>query len=88
MASFDLILCNPLVSTNSPPISALASAVSVGLGWMGWYGVEQVLGSSIIAHAVAMMTAIVLTWSLYAVLALKLRLVNVPQLRKALRRDR
>jgi hypothetical protein len=39
-------------------------------------------------HVLSMVVAIVLTWGLYAPLALKLRLVNVPQLRRALRRDR
>ncbi|MEO6867506.1 MAG: lipid II flippase MurJ, partial [Gaiellales bacterium] len=69
-------------------ISGLASVFAVLLGWASWIGVESVLGEGLIAHALSMLAAIIVTWGIYAPLALKLRLVNVPQLRKALRRDR
>jgi putative peptidoglycan lipid II flippase len=67
-------------------VSGLAAGASVALGWAGWYGVEAALGDAVVAQAIAMLVAIAITWGLYAVLALRLRLVNVPQLRAALRR--
>lgn len=68
-------------------VSGLVSAVCVFVGWTGWEAVEQ-LGDGTAVHVASMLVAITLTWGLYAPLALKLRLVNVPQLRRALRRDR
>ncbi len=72
---------------NAVVLAGLAAAVSVLLGWSAWNGVEQ-LGDGLAVHALSMLVAIAVTWGLYAPLALKLRLVNVPQLRRALRRDR
>lgn len=66
-------------------LSLAASAAGVALGWLGLRGVEAGLGDGLAAQALAMVVAIALTWGLYAPLALKLRLVNVPQLRRALR---
>ncbi|MBC7462462.1 MAG: oligosaccharide flippase family protein, partial [Thermoleophilia bacterium] len=69
-------------------ISGLASGVSVGLGWLAWEGITQGLGSGVLAQLAAMVAAIVITWGLYSALALKLRLVNIPQLRAVLKRKR
>lgn len=69
-------------------LSGAASALAVGMGWAGMRGVVTALGDGLGAQVLAMVVAIVLTWGLYAPLALKLRLVNVPQLRRALRRGR
>ncbi len=75
-----------------PIVSALlvagaAAGVSVLAGWSAWAAIEQ-LGEAFPVHVLAMFAAVAVTWGIYAPLALKLRLVNVPQLRKALRRDR
>ena len=67
-------------------VSGIAAGVSVALGWAGWYAAEAALGADVVGQVVAMLVAIALTWGLYSVLALRLRLVNVPQLRAALRR--
>lgn len=69
-------------------VAGLASGVSVAIGWGGWEAVTRGLGSGLVAQVAAMLVAVALTWGIYAVLALKLRLVNVPQLRRALRRER
>jgi peptidoglycan biosynthesis protein MviN/MurJ (putative lipid II flippase) len=67
-------------------VSGAVAALCVGLGWLGWEAVIHALGESLGGQVAAMVVAIVLTWGAYAVLALRLRLVNVPQLRRALRR--
>ncbi|MCW2928628.1 MAG: murJ [Thermoleophilia bacterium] len=69
-------------------LSAAASAVSVGAGWLTWDAIRLASGDGLLGNAASMLAAIVVTWGIYAVLALKLRLVNVPQLRKALKRGR
>jgi len=69
-------------------LSGAASALSVALGWAGAQGVQRLLDDGFVTSALAMTVAIALTWSLYAVLALRLQLVNAPQLRQALRRGR
>jgi putative peptidoglycan lipid II flippase len=69
-------------------LAGLASAAGVALGWAGVRGVDAVFGDGLAAQAIAMLVAVTLTWGIYAPLALKLRLVNVPQLRRALRRGR
>ena len=76
----------PVVSALA--VSAAASALCVAIGWAGWQGVHTALGSGLLARLLAMVVAITLTWGLYAPLALKLRLVNAPQLRRALKRGR
>jgi putative peptidoglycan lipid II flippase len=76
----------PLVS--AIVVSGLAAGGSVAVGWLGWDAVHAALGESVVGQVAAMCVAIVLTWGIYAALALRLRLVNVPQLRKALRRGR
>ncbi len=68
-------------------VSGLASGACVLVGWAGW-GAVELLGDGILVHVASMTVAIALTWGLYAPLALKLHLVNVPQLRRALRRER
>lgn len=69
-------------------VSAAAAGVSVALGWLGWEAVTRLAGTGLLAQVAAMLVAVLLTWGPYAVLALRLRLVNVPQLRRALRRER
>ena len=69
-------------------LSGGAAALSVLVGWGGWEAIHAALGSSLLGQVVAMCVAIALTWGIYGALALKLRLVNVPQLRRALRRGR
>ena len=62
-------------------VAGLCAGVSVALGWGAWRGTEELIGTGLIAQAVAMMLAVALTWGLYSALAYKLRLVNIPQLR-------
>ena len=69
-------------------LAGAASAVAVGIGWAGLRGVDAVLGNGLAAQVLAMLVAVALTWGIYGPMALKLRLVNVPQLRRALRRGR
>ncbi|MCW2950592.1 MAG: murJ, partial [Thermoleophilia bacterium] len=69
-------------------VAGLAAALSVGLGWLGWEGVTRGIGDGLLAQLVAMVVAIAITWGLYSALALRLRLVNVPQLRAVLNRRR
>jgi peptidoglycan biosynthesis protein MviN/MurJ (putative lipid II flippase) len=69
-------------------VSGLAAAGSVAIGLGGWEAVTRSLGDGLVVQVAAMLVAVTLTWGIYAALALKLRLVNVPQLRRALRRDR
>ncbi len=77
---------SPLVSAIA--VSGVAAGFSVALGWLGWDAVRSTMGESTIAQIAAMCVAIAITWGLYAALALRLRLVNVPQLRNTLRRGR
>jgi putative peptidoglycan lipid II flippase len=67
-------------------LAGLAAGVSVLLGWLAWHGIVDLLGSNVASHLVAMVVAIAITWGLYAALALRLRLVNIPQLRRILKR--
>lgn len=76
----------PVVSATL--LSALASGVAVAAGWAALRAIEASLGTGLVWQVVAMLAAITLTWGIYAPLALRLRLVNVPQLRRALRRER
>jgi putative peptidoglycan lipid II flippase len=69
-------------------LSGAAAGVSVALGWGAWKLVEDVLGTGFAGQAVGMLAAVTITWGLYSVLALRLRLVNVPQLRRAMKRGR
>jgi len=69
-------------------LSAGASVVSVGIGWLAWRGITDGMGDTLLANLLSMLAAIACTWGVYAPLALKLRLVNVPQLRKVLKRGR
>lgn len=77
----------PVVPILSALVLAGAAACgSVALGWLAWEGAIEATGDGIAGQVVAMGLAIVITWGAYAALALRLRLVNVPQLRRALRR--
>jgi putative peptidoglycan lipid II flippase len=67
-------------------VAGLAGAFSVAAGWLGWDLVLGAIGPGLVGQVLAMGVAIVVTWGIYAALALKLRLVNVPQLRRALKR--
>ncbi|MCW2955957.1 MAG: integral rane protein MviN [Thermoleophilia bacterium] len=69
-------------------VSGAVALISVGIGYGAWLGIEALLGDGVIAQLVGMVAAVVITWGIYAVLALKLRMVNVPQLRAVLRRGR
>lgn len=69
-------------------VAGLAAGASVAVGWLGWEATTRLVGTGLVAQVAAMLVAVTLTWGLYAVLALRLRLVNVPQLRRALRRER
>ncbi|MCB0879028.1 MAG: murein biosynthesis integral membrane protein MurJ [Thermoleophilia bacterium] len=69
-------------------ISGLAAGGSVAVGWLGWDAVQAAMGDGLAGQAVSMCVAIALTWGIYGALALRLRLVNVPQLRRALNRRR
>ncbi|MCW2925872.1 MAG: integral rane protein MviN, partial [Thermoleophilia bacterium] len=69
-------------------VSGAASGLCVAIGWAGWRASASVLGDGLAGNALSMLVAILLTWGIYAPLALKLRLVNAPQLRAALRRGR
>ncbi|MCW2973494.1 MAG: murJ [Thermoleophilia bacterium] len=69
-------------------LAGVASGVSVALGWLAWEGITEVLGAGVPGQLVAMVFAIAITWGLYSALALKLRLVNIPQLRAVLKRKR
>lgn len=72
-------------------ITALALVVgslSVALGYVTWSGIEQLLGDGFLAQLLGMGLAVLVTWGIYSVLALKFRMVNAPQLRAILRRGR
>jgi putative peptidoglycan lipid II flippase len=69
-------------------LSGAISAVAVAIGWAALRGIDAAIGDGVPAQALGMLVAVTLTWGLYAPLALKLRLVNAPQLRRALRRGR
>lgn len=67
-------------------LSGLAAALSVGVGSLAWDAVITLVGPSSLGQVLSMGVAITVTWGIYAAIALKLRLVNIPQLRRALRR--
>ena len=69
-------------------LAGIASGISVLLGWLAWTGITDVLGTGVAGQLVAMVVAIIITWGLYSIAALKLRLVNAPQLRAVLSRRR
>jgi putative peptidoglycan lipid II flippase len=69
-------------------LAGAAAGVSVAVGYGAWRLVEDALGTRFVGQTAGMLAAVTLTWGIYAPLALKLRLVNVPQLRRAMKRGR
>lgn len=76
----------PLVT--SVFVAGLAASGAVAVGWLAWEGITHGIGTGAIGQILAMGVAIVLTWGLYSVLAIRLRLVNIPALRTAMKRGR